>query len=83
MVFLLDGEEHPCDGSAPFAVGTGNFTLHDNDFFVSGNRTNSFGFHLNGQVTDANGERHHVSAAFQGIVSRQGVVRSKAGIVLH
>ncbi len=83
MVFLLDGEEHPCDGSAPFAVGTGNFTLHHNDFFVSGNRTNSFGFHLNGQVTDANGERHHVSAAFQGIVSRQGVVRSKAGIVLH
>jgi hypothetical protein len=83
MVFLLDGEEDPCDGSAPFAVGTGNFTLHDNDFFVSGNRTNSFGFRLNGQVTDVNGERHHVSAAFQGIFSRHGVVRTRAGIVLH
>jgi hypothetical protein len=84
MVFLLSGDATLCDGSAPFAVGTGNFTLHDNDFFVSGNRTNSFGFRVNGQVTDVNGERHHVSAAFQGIANRRGDVRIvKAGIVLH
>jgi hypothetical protein len=84
MVFLLSGDAALCDGSAPFAVGTGNFTLHDNDFFVSGNRTNSFGFRVNGQVTDVNGERHHVSAAFQGIANRRGDVRIvKAGIVLH
>ena len=69
MVFLLDGDEGPCDGKAPFGAGTGNFTLHDNDFFVSGNRANSFGFQVNGQVTDSDGARHHVSAFFQGIAS--------------
>ena len=84
MVFLLDGAVDLCDGSAPFAVGTGNFTLHDNDFFGSGNRANSFGFRLNGQVTDVEGARHHVSAAFQGVANRQGDLRvTKVGIVLH
>ena len=84
MVFLLDGDGALCDGSTPFAVGTGNFTLHDNDFFVSGNRANSFGFHLNAQVAEADGERHHVSASFQGIANRQGDLRViKTGIVLQ
>src|SRR5262245_58724039 len=55
MVFVLDGDEDLCNGRAPFAVGTGNFMNHDNDFFVSGNRANSFGFRINGQVTDVNG----------------------------
>jgi hypothetical protein len=84
MVFLLDGDQDLCDGSAPFAVGTGNFMTHDNDFFVSGNRANSFGFRLNGQVTEVDGKRHHVSAAFEGTANRQGDVRvTKVGIVLH
>lgn len=84
MVFVLDGNENLCDGSAPFAVGTGNFMNHDNDFFVSGNRTNAFGFRINGRVTDVEGARHRVSAAFEGTFSRQGDARvTKAGIVLH
>ncbi len=84
LVFLPDGDDDLCDGSAPFAVGTGNFALHDNDFFISGNRTNSFGFHLSGQVTDVNGARHQVSAAFQGIANRRGDVRVvKAEVRLH
>jgi hypothetical protein len=84
MVFRLDPGEDICDGSAPFAVGTGNFMNHDNDFFVSGNRTNAFGFRINGQVRDLDGARHHVSAFFEGTFSRQGDARvTKAGIVLH
>ena len=84
MVFVLEGDQALCDGSAPFAVGTGNFMNHDNDFFVSGNRTNAFGFRINGQVTDVDGARHHVSAAFEGTFSRQGDARvTKAGIVLR
>jgi hypothetical protein len=84
MVFRLGDGADICDGSAPFAVGTGNFMSHDNDFFASGNRANSFGFRINGQVTDVDGARHHVSAAFEGTFSRQGEGRvTKAGIVLQ
>ncbi|HYC33317.1 MAG TPA: hypothetical protein VEB59_13585 [Gemmatimonadales bacterium] len=83
MVFL-DDDQDLCDGSAPFAIGTANFFSHDNDFFVSGDRTNSFGFRLNGQVIDVNGGRHHVSAAFQGNVGRGGDVRvTRSGIELR
>ena len=78
MVFRDDDGEL-CDGSAPFAVGTGNFMIYDNDFFFSGNRTLSFGFRLNGQVTDADGRGHHVSAAFQGNIGRDGDVRFERG----
>ena len=83
MVFL-DDDQDLCDGSAPFAIGEGTFMVHDNDFFRSGNRTESLGFRLNGQVTDVDGERHHVSAAFEGNVNREGDLRvTKVGIVLH
>ena len=83
MVFL-DDDQDLCDGSTPFAVGTGNFMTHDNDFFTSGTRTNSFGFRLSGQVTEVDGEQHRVSAVFEGNVNRDGEVRvTRRGITLH
>ena len=66
------------------SVSLPNFMNHDNDFFVRGNRTNALGFRISGQVTDADGVRHHVSAAFEGTVSHRGVVRvTQSGIVLR
>lgn len=74
MVFF-DVDQTFCDGEAPFAIGEGNYVNHDNDFFISGSRTNSFGFNLTGRVTDANGDPRSVSAAFQGTVDRNGDVQ--------
>ena len=83
MVFF-DVDQTFCDGEAPFAVGEGNYVNHDNDFFISGNRTNSFGFNLHGRVTDVNGDRRSVSAAFQGTVDRNGDVHvARSHVVLH
>ena len=65
-----------CD--TPFAVGRGNYTSTDNDLFVSGNRTNSFGFRLRGRVTDAEGERHHLLAKFHALITRRGEFREIA-----
>ena len=73
MVFF-DVDQTFCDGEAAFAIGEGNYVNHDNDFFISGGRTNSFGFNLTGRVTDADGDAHAVSAAFQGTVDRDGDV---------
>jgi hypothetical protein len=68
----------------PFAVGRGSFLNHDNDLFVSGNRTNSFGFRVVGQVTDVNGDRHQVSGSFHGVIDRGGELRiTKTGITLR
>ena len=59
----------------PVAIGDGKFISTDNDGFVSLNRGNSFGFQVVGQVTDASGDRHHVSGAFHGVIGRDAVVR--------
>jgi hypothetical protein len=83
MVFVDDNQD-VCDGPAPFAIGQGDFRNHDNDLFVSGLRGNSFGFRVVGQVTDVNGVRHHLSAAFHGIIYRDGSLRiTRTGIVLR
>jgi len=55
---------------APLAVGRGNYTRTDNDLFVTGGRTNSFGFRIRGQVTDASGDKHHVLVVFKGQLNR-------------
>ncbi len=43
------------DSSAPWAVGSADVTGNDNDLFVSGSRTNSFGHRGRGSVWDASG----------------------------
>lgn len=51
-----------CDGTAgqvhPWATGTGRIVSTDNDFFISGTRTNAFGFTMTGVVYDADGTAH-------------------------
>jgi hypothetical protein len=61
----------------PFASGTGTFMYVDNDVFVSGNRSNSFGFRINGDVSSlGTGQRYHVTAEFHAVIFRNGVFRS-------
>ncbi len=43
------------DSAAPWAVGSVQVTANDNDLFVSGSRTNSFGSRGRGSVWDASG----------------------------
>lgn len=54
---------------APIANGTGTYTSTDNDFIVSGQRGNSFGFRIRGQVTDLGAEKHHVLVVVKRLIS--------------
>ncbi|CAN5824526.1 hypothetical protein BH24CHL6_BH24CHL6_00030 [soil metagenome] len=64
----------PCpdtdDSSAPWAAGSAHVKSNDNDLFVSGSRTNSFGDSGKGTVTDAAGGSWHYSWTFHALIDR-------------
>lgn len=82
-ILVFEGAFADFCAGPPFAVGRGRWTSTDNDLFVSGNRTNSFGFRLRGQVTEPDGERHHVLVKFHGLINRQGALRSTSDIKVN
>jgi hypothetical protein len=73
-VYSLDGITDLCQliDATPLATGTAQFNHTDNDFFVSLNRTNSFGETLVG-VASGSGGRFLVHAGFRITISRDGV----------
>ncbi|MEZ0332900.1 MAG: hypothetical protein ACAI18_02740 [Gemmatimonadales bacterium] len=73
LLVFLGTLEDVCAGP-PFAVGSGQFIRTDNDVFVSGNRTNAFGFRIGGQVTDAAAGLHKVAAVFHATIDRAGAL---------
>jgi len=64
----------PCadtdDSSVPWAVGSAHVTANDNDLFVSGSRTNSFGDRGRGTVWDASGAGWRYSWTFRTLTDR-------------
>jgi hypothetical protein len=60
----------------PFAVGTAQFILTDNDLIFSGRRANSFGFRVHGTATAlAGGQRYRLWQKLHGTVLRNGEIR--------
>jgi hypothetical protein len=60
----------------PFAIGTGQLTVRDNDRFFSGNRANSFGFRVHGTVTDVtDGQRYHLTNTLHVTALKDGDVK--------
>lgn len=66
----------PCvdtdDQAGPAAVGTAQVGYNDNDLFVSGTRTNAFGFHGQGRLAGDDGSRWNYSFTFRARIDRQG-----------
>ena len=60
--------------STPLAIGRAHTTQVDNDFFVSRNRTNSFGANLEGTASGTGG-RFKVRGKFRAIIFRNGESR--------
>lgn len=59
----------------PLAIGTTHATFHDNDFFVSGNRTDSYHFDLTGKgVYTATGQPARITVKSQGLVAKDGSI---------
>jgi hypothetical protein len=56
----------------PHLTGTGNFFASDNDFFVSGNRTESTVGSVHGQVTSDDGQRFRFTQKFHAVILRTG-----------
>ena len=56
----------------PHLTGTGNIAASDNDFFVSGNRTESTVGVVHGQVTSSDGQRFRFTEKFHAIILRSG-----------
>lgn len=68
----------PCAGSEPdpWATGEMNVIATDNDFFLSGGRTNSFGVHWQGTVFEvATGEAYHYSFHVRLQITKDGEFR--------
>lgn len=69
----------------PLVTGIVNAAFQDNDFFASGNRTDSFHEHLTGRgrYTET-GRRVHISVKRQGLIARDGSIRKlETNIRLH
>lgn len=66
----------PCEDTddqvGPAAVGTAQVGVNDNDLFVSGTRTNSFGFRGQGRLVGEDGSRWNYSVTFRARIDRQG-----------
>lgn len=60
-VFRLSTFVNPCV-SSPIAVGEGRLMYVDNDAFLSGSGTNSWGFRMGGEVTLVGGGTAHLMA---------------------
>jgi hypothetical protein len=58
--------------SEPIAQGTGRLIINDNDAAVSGTRTNSFGYRLNGAVALADGSAAHLAAHSRFLIKEDG-----------
>jgi hypothetical protein len=58
----------------PHLTGTGQFFASDNDFFVSGNRTESTVGAVHGQVVSEDGERFRFTQEFHAVILRTGEV---------
>jgi len=58
----------------PRLTGTGNFFASDNDFFVSGNRTESTVGSVHGQVTSDDGQRFRFTQQFHAVIFPSGEV---------
>jgi hypothetical protein len=58
----------------PHLTGTGQFFASDNDFFVSGNRTESTVGAVHGQVVSEEGERFRFTLEFHVVILRTGEV---------
>ena len=72
----LSGPCQDTDAQAgPWAVGTANWTINDNDIEVSGTRTNSFGERGRGTVVDAAGNTWHYSWHIRLVADRAGEFR--------
>ena len=56
----------------PHLTGTGNFFASDNDFNVSGNRTESTVGAVHGQVTSEDGQRFRFTQKFHAVILRTG-----------
>jgi hypothetical protein len=69
----------PCadtdDSSAPWAAGSAHVTGNDNDLFVSGSRTNSFGDRGHGTVWDASGAGWRYNWTFRALIDRDNEFR--------
>jgi len=64
-------------GDEPLAIGTGDFNLVDNDLFVSGTRTNSFGYNAHGQLTDpVTGNPVNYSETWRAQIKKNGEFRA-------
>jgi hypothetical protein len=57
-------DESFCDDplAVPTFTGSGRLSLNDNDFFVTGNRTDASMVHVTGTVTDESGQPYHLVA---------------------
>lgn len=76
VLIYSGGFEDVCElaGRTPLATGTAKVTQTDNDFFISGNRTNSFGLSLIGRAaSDETGARFLVRGRFRTTISKQGL----------
>jgi hypothetical protein len=56
----------------PHLTGTGRFFASDNDFFVSGNRTESTVGGINGHVVSEDGRRFRATQKFHAVILRNG-----------
>jgi hypothetical protein len=58
--------------SVPLARGQGRLIINDNDAGVSGTRTNSFGYRLNGPVELVGGGAAHLAAESRFLIKKDG-----------
>jgi hypothetical protein len=70
----------PCDdtddSAAPWATGSAHVRYTDNDLFVSGTRTNSFGDRGQGKVQADDGSSWHYSWVFRALIDRDDEFRA-------
>jgi hypothetical protein len=73
LIYSLGSITDVCEltGSTPLATGRAHVLEVDNDVFVSGNRTNSFGANLEGTASGPGG-RFKVQGKFRIIIQRNG-----------
>lgn len=67
----------------PHLEGTGQFIDRDNDLLLSGNRANSFGTRVVGQVASETGDRFKFLMRSRGLILRNGEFRSSFEISLN
>ena len=75
------GLEGPCTATssgAAWAIGSANVRNNDNDFFVTGTRTDSFGYRGVGTITDTGGSIWNYEFHFRGTIDRNGTFRLTA-----